>query len=449
MHRVPSGTCEIHDPSGIRRRRFWSIGEVPEVRFATDSEYVEALDDLFEEAVRETMHGASTPAILLSGGFDSQAVASYAVGNLGDGTPLRSFTSIPMAGHITPDRPHVFGDESDHVRALCAMYPRIEPHFVDAADYTYGERQARHLLVGGWPALNESNVHWVHAAMERASGLGCDVLLTGNYGNAGFSYDGLTGYPDWLRSGQWARLLREIGKSPDERPFWRKLLSMAVMPHVPLAWRRRIDRHRRWRASPFTDWCSMREHYARQSGALARADAIGADIDFYDVRSSAEWRRSVAESLASLTPEIDLGFRLLYGLPSRDPTAYPPLLAFCAGVPDEQYLRDGQSRWLARRLLKGRVPDMVWQEERAGAQSLDWPVRFSRDRERLLGDLTAMKDDPRLADVFDLDRMIATLAEWDGTDHPASRSGTRINSGIGRGMAMARFVSFVEGRNVG
>lgn len=449
MHRVACGSCEVHDPAGMRRTRYWSINDVPDVRLRRDADYVEALDSLFEEAVREAIGGASAPAILLSGGLDSQAVASYAVGNLGTGKCLRSFTSVPMAGHVAPNRPFVFGDESAHVRALCAMYPQIEPDFLDSADYSFGDRQARHMLVGGWPTVNEMNAHWVHAALERAADAGCDAMLTGDYGNASFSYDGLTGYPTWLRSGQWTRLLHEVGKSADKRPYWRKLLSLAVMPHVPLSWRRKIDRSRSWRPSPFSVWCPIREDFARTAGALSRADAAGADIDFYDVASSRQWRKGVVDGLGSVCPEINLGFRLLYGLPMRDPTAYLPLLEFCAGLPDEQYLRNGQTRWLARRLLKDRVPEMVWGETRTGAQSQDWPVRFKRDRESLLAEMASIKNDPRLADVFDLDRMITTLSEWDGTDTPQARDNLRINAAIGRGVSTARFVSFVEGRNVG
>ena len=51
------------------------------------------------------------------------------------------------------------------------------------------------------------------------------------------------------------------------------------------------------------------------------------------------------------------------GIVLREPASYRPLFEFCASLPDDQYLRNGKSRWLARRLLKGKVPDMVLENQ--------------------------------------------------------------------------------------
>lgn len=448
MHRIESGTSEVHDPAGERTRRYWTIRDAPDVRFKRDEDYVEALDELFGQAVVATMDGARAPAISLSGGFDSQTVASYAVGNLASGQRLHSFTAVPGREWVAEQPDHAFGDESGHVRALCAMYPQIDPHFIDGADLHYGERLQKHMLVGGWPSYNEPNTHWVHEGLETAAGLGCDMMLIGDSGNIGFSYDGLTGYPMWLRSGQWARLLREVARSSDPRPYWRKLLSLSVMPHVPVRWKRRIDRNRSWRKSPFATWCPMLPQWAEQSGAMSRAEAVGYDYDFYNGNDAQDDRDIALRETASGSPEIYLGFQLLYGVPMRDPTAYVPLLEFCGGVPIDQYLRDGQTRWLARRLMRGRVPEMVWGEQRRGRQASDWAGRFLRDRDDLLAETIRMKNDPRLSPVFDFARMEQALREWDGSSATNDAAHLTIKYAIGRGVAAARFVNYVEGRNV-
>ncbi len=448
MHRVECGTWEEHDPAGETTRRYWSLKDVPEVRFRNDDDYVEALDDHFRTAVKLSMEGAKAPSISLSGGFDSQTVASYAVENLAPGQQLRSFTAVPVKQWIASQCDQTLTDESHHVRALCAMYPQIDARFVDGARLRYGERLQQHMLVGGWPSYNEPNTHWGHEALEQAVELGCDLMLTGDSGNVGFSYDGLTGYPTWLRTGRWLRLLREIAASDDPRPFWRKLLSLSVMPYVPVRWKRRIDANRAWRKPPFVSWCPLRPEWAAESGVISRADAVGYDFDFYSGSDARTDRDLALRDSASVSPEIELGFQLLYGVPSRDPTAYVPLLEFCVGVPDEQYLRNGVSRWLARRLMRGRVPEVVWSEKRRGRQASDWPGRFERDRDDLLVEMTRMKNDPRLAPVFDFDRMERALREWDGSASPQNVSALTIQCAIGRGVAAARFVNYVEGRNV-
>ncbi len=450
LHRVPAAHIEIHDCGGTHTRRYWSIVDVAPVHFNRDDDYVAAVEEQFTRGMKALLRDANSPAVLLSGGLDSQAVASFAVPLLPDGEVLRSYTAIPVPGVAAWNRTWAFGDESDHVKALWAMHPQILPTFVDGANLRFGERLQSSLLLSGWPTYNEMNGHWGHAAYELAAGAGVDVMLGGSMGNASFSYDGLTGFPSWLAGGNWLRLLRELkAYRSDARPLWRKFASLALMPHMPRTLRRVVDRKRNWISSPFETWCPMREDYARSSGALERARNDGHDFDGYDIVSSREWRDDVVTGLLGGGPEISLGFTLLYGIPMRDPTAFQPLLELCGGIGDEQYLRGGVDRWLARRLLRGRVPEMVWNERRTGMQSSDWPVRFAREREEILAELNAMKGDSHIAEVFDLSRLTRDLQDWDGQDLPERRDSAKIKSGVSRAISTARFVKFVEGRNVG
>lgn len=447
--RVPAATVYHADRAGERSREFWSIADVPAVRFGRDSDYVEAVDEQFRRSLKAHLTDIRKPALSLSGGLDSQAVAAYALPELQPNARLFTFTSVPMPGWTAPARPWKFGDESDHVRALADMYPQIEPAFLTAEDTTFGERADARSLLGSWPPFNETNAHWSDQCHARAAAAGCDAILGGDFGNTGFSYDGLTGFPDWLRRGRWLRLAHELRASDDPRPMWRKFASLAVWPHVPLSIRRWRDRNSPWHPSPFSTWAPLREDFARKSGAIERAREVDPDFDGYPPASSRAWRDGVWRSMMNGGPEIALGYQLLHGIAAPDPTAFVPLLELAAGIPDEQFLRNGVDRWLARRLLVGKVPEIVRTERREGLQAADWPLRFAREREGLLAEMTRMEADPRLAAVFDFGRMKRDLAEWDGTDTVAERHFARIHAGIGRGVSTARFVRYVEGRNVG
>ena len=446
--RVPAATIAEIDRAGERMRQYWSIAEAPAVRFKRDAEYVEAVDFEFRRSLRAHLADIRQPAVSLSGGLDSQAVAAFAVAELPPGAKLRTFTAVPMPGWTPPPRPWKFGDEAAHVRALAAMYPQIEPVFLDASGVRFGEHLQARSLLSGWPPGAEANAHWGDACAAAAATAGCDALLGGDMGNVGFSYDGLTGFPEWFRRGRWRRLARELSASDDPRPMWRKFASLAVWPHVPRSLKQRRDRDNPWHFSPFETWAPLREDYARASGALARARKV-ADLDGYAHANSRRWRDEVWQNGMRSGPEIMLGFQLLHGIAQPDPTAFVPLLELCAGIPDEQFLRDGTDRWLARRLLAGKVPDMVRTERREGLQAADWPLRFARERESLLEEISRLQADPRLAKVFDFGRMARDLAQWDGTDTVAERHLDRINACVGQGIALARFVRFVEGRNVG
>lgn len=450
IQRVVGGSVVHHDQNGSVTRHYWTIDTVKPVHFKHDKDYVEAVDEQFHRAIRANLEDVKRPAILLSGGFDSQAVASYAVEHLEPTERLRAFTAVPMQDWQPSSQRHHFGDESAHVRALAEMYPQIDVTFVDGAEARFGERLDAMFLLGGCPTHNELNLHWAHEALERAAAAGCDAILTGDAGNPGFSYDGLTGYPTWLREGQWLRLLREVRMREDDRPsYLHRLVSMAVMPNLPLKLQIAINKIRPLRPSPFKTWCPIREEYAAESGAMDRAQRSGHDITFHRYASARDWRAEVIAAMSCDGPEIGLGLTLLHGIGDRDPTAYRPLLELCMGIPDEQYLRDGESRWLARRLLRGRVPEMVRTETRRGDQSADWAQRMGRETQRLLAEMSTLQQDPRLAAVFDFDRMISNLRDWDGTDFADEVYCYRLNVLISRGISTARFVRYVEGRNAG
>lgn len=442
------GTEEIHDPSGRKVRRFWSLRDAPEVRFTRDEDYVEAVIEQMHRATKAMLANARAPGVMLSGGFDSQAVASFAVEHLAPSTVLRSYTSVPTGEYQPEERPTSFGDEKAYVDELCAMYPQIRPTFVDGARFQFAERLNALMLVSGWPIYNEMNAHWFHAALDSAVSDGVDVVLTGDSGNFGFSYDGWTGFSTWLAQGKWLRLLRELKAfRQDDRPLWRKFASRAVMPHLPFALKWRLDEGRGWRESPFSSWCPLRGDFAENSGLL---DLIGDDgfaLYEYDVATSREWRDRLVTQANNGGAEIRLGFELLYGVAIRDVHAYTPLLELCAGIPDVQYLRNGTDRWLGRRVLEGRVPERVWRERRIGRQAADWPARMRRDRDQILQELESLARDERIAAVFDFPRLIADLRDWDGEDRPERHDAARIVSAVTRGLSTARFVRFAEGRN--
>ena len=129
----------------------------------------------------------------------------------------------------------------------------------------------------------------------------------------------------------------------------------------------------------------------------------------------------------------------LHRIPFRDPCASRPLVEFCLGIPDHKFLRDGVDRWLARRMLEGRVPASVVTERRTGRQSADWMIRLRRQRDQLLAELRSMESDPFLAERIDL----AGLRQA-RVDSPAA---FRLQLALPRAICTARFYRHVTGRN--
>ncbi len=145
--------------------------------------------------------------------------------------------------------------------------------------------------------------------------------------------------------------------------------------------------------------------------------------------------------------DLMLAFQLMHGVASRDPTAYRPLLEFCTGIPDEQYLKRGQRRWLAKRMLRGIVPDMVVDEKRRGLQSADWHFRLKRQRESLIEEIDWLKEDPAMARRLDLDALRKALVDFPEKTPHDKLGVERLCLAIPRALHTARYIRFMERRN--
>src|SRR5262249_12986625 len=76
------------------------------------------------------------------------------------------------------------------------------------------------------------------------------------------------------------------------------------------------------------------------------------------------------------------------------------------------YLREGRERWLIRRAMKGRLPDIVLNNTKRGQQAADWYPRFTRERSSIAEELKRLTANADVAAIVDLRRLIAILDNW-------------------------------------
>src|SRR5205823_2532864 len=143
------------------------------------------------------------------------------------------------------------------------------------------------------------------------------------------------------------------------------------------------------------------------------------------VKSTRKWRDETLTLPSQDGSDIDQAFDLIHGMETRDPTSYRPLVEFCLGIPDDQYLRNGETRRLARRMLKGLVPDMVLDETRTGLQAADWHLRLGRQRDERIAEIDRLAEDDSLAAMLDLGALRQSLVDW--PESPVGLSASRLN----------------------
>lgn len=443
--RLPGGTRLIFTPQRIVRDTYYDPFDRTPVRLGSDDAYVEAADALFEEGTRAALDGFSQPAVSISGGLDSQAVAAYALRLRPEGR-LLGLTSIPESGWdgLVPD--NRFGDESEHVRAFAAMHPRFDMQMVDAQGLSFDHHLQNLYLLAGIAPRNVANLHWIHELYKAARTQGRDVLLVGNLGNMSFSFNGTGRLPSLLRGGRWGEWLRELRAIDDGRSLPRKLVGGAL-PLAPEWLQNSIARLRGQDANPSFFFSAINPDYAAEMRVAERAADMGFDPTYPPATDTMQARQAMLGNAWNESGDFMQAMELLHGIPTRDPTAYRPLVEFCLSIPDDQYLRAGQSRWLARRMLRGMIPDQVLAERRKGLQSADWHLRLGRQRAALREELDRLSEDSAMTHRFDLASLKAALDDWPAKTPDNGEQKQRLLLALPRTIATARFIRFVEGSN--
>src|SRR3569623_1871409 len=131
----------------------------------------------------------------------------------------------------------------------------------------------------------------------------------------------------------------------------------------------------------------------------------------------------------------------------RDPYADRRLGEFTLGIPETQYMRGGEDRWLARRVLADRLPPSVTGERRRGLQCPEWYDVVSARRDDMIAAVERIAASPLASRVVDVPRMKALLDDWPADAEAAKARKQILGHALQRGIAIGGFLRWYEGGN--
>lgn len=121
LARIAPGTSEFHTAEGASSTRFWSVATLTQHVPLRAEDAVDRAGHLVESAVRGDLEASLKPSISLSGGVDSQWVASEILRQRND-QELCSFTAVPVAEWAAQTGDAFCTDETFSVRELAVLY---------------------------------------------------------------------------------------------------------------------------------------------------------------------------------------------------------------------------------------------------------------------------------------------------------------------------------------
>jgi asparagine synthase (glutamine-hydrolysing) len=343
VSRVAAGTCVVITRDTVRSRRWWSAGVPAPVAPRPDRDCVEATREAFDRAVADRLRADAPVVVAASAGLDSSAIAATAA-RLEPARTVYVLTAAPSPGAPLERRATRYADERPLVRALGERYPNMNVETFDCSGVDPIERNGAALFERTGLPVAQVSFGWFGAVFRRAAQLGAVTLLVGDMGNAVLSNDGLFRLRELALRGQWLGLrceLLALGVGGD-RSGWSWFKSHVAGPLAPpwlTAWRARR------RDSLFGNWrriAAVRNEVATKHDLAARLRENGfpgGDIGQHrGVAPLVDWlsrRRAFLNDWASAMQE-------LHGLEVRDPHGDRRLIAHCAGLPADQFLRAGQ-----------------------------------------------------------------------------------------------------------
>lgn len=396
IRRIPAGHTLTVDATGARLARYWQPWPRPELRLATEADYVAAFRAELERAVRASLRTTGEIGLLLSGGLDSSSVAAVA-GQLlrQEGRRLHAFHRVPAAPnrYTTPALREL--DESRFVDALRRHAPHIEFHFTTQpalVPLTPDERAAA--WADNWVPQAPAPVHPL-TEDDPFTPLGVTVLLNGFGGN--FLVSPETAYTDYhghlAVTGHWVRLLRELhGRHRVYGLSWRQLArelrhQLGSAPAPDPGWRHRL-------LNP-----ALRARTGLAEKRQAQHDRLR------QAARQRDFRARLADSLLHLLPQ-QVGpcgsvLSRTATVSSAGPLMSVRLNEFCLSLPPELQFRAGWDRRLLRESMRGLLPDEVRCRVTRGLLQPSFQRAFSTLRPQVLAQLEQLPADTRFAGWFD------------------------------------------------
>jgi asparagine synthase (glutamine-hydrolysing) len=415
VSRLLPGQMLVVQPGGWTVEQHWQPDLTRELHYAHDQDYVDAFNELFARVIGDHLRSRSPVGVMMSGGFDSTSIAAVAAQALGgDGIRLPAFTEVPRAGFDGAIVEGRYADETPYVRAMARRYPNLDLNLIPTDGQIYLDGIERCFAAVEAPFRNASNRLWYEAILRAAQQRGVRVLLDGGQGNLTMSWGGDGLLAQLVRAGSWGRAWREscaLASKGKARSPARALLGGGILPLLPDSLYAALHQ---LRDPDGTGWRTGSMSYAgspiNPDFAVAQrvAERARAKRGKYRLRPSADTRSTRLRVILGSTGRadgFDAGYQALFGVTSRAPASDVRLVEFCLAIPEEQYQRDGETRWLLRRAMAERLPPEVLKNRKRGLQAADWFERLRGAREQILDELTQIEQSDLARQALDLPRL--------------------------------------------
>lgn len=414
----PAHTIVLNEDS-FEIKQYWNpLETIKPLKFKTDKEYDEAFKKIFFEAVHCRLRCNSNVGIMLSGGLDSGSVACVAASKLSEeGKRLNAFSSVPMVGFKDKTSKYYVSDETEYIQA-------IENHMGNI-DVTYCRSEGKHSLkdidcfldVLEQPYKTIENLFWCNEIEEVASQKGCKVLLDGQYGNCTISFgDFIVHTLTLYRERKFITLIKEIKRFSELHKIHSyRIIKVVIKAVLPYKFSKFIRERRNRNCDRFGE-SPINLQLLKKWNVETRFDEKQIDLKTHRYLDLYETNAVRVNFVGfSHLGAIETKISLSHGTIRRDPTRDKRVIEFCLSLPSDQYVRNGQERYLIRRSMEGILPDKVrLNTSNRGLQSADWIQRIVPEWNSMCDKLEVNLNESKIIHYINVDKIKEELSFMKG-----------------------------------
>lgn len=412
IYRVaPSHWMEFTE-HGIKKEKYWIPEARKELHLKNDEEYKTRFRETFAKAVRCTMRSDKELAVLLSGGFDSTAVACFASRELKKtGERLHSYTFVPEMGYKAPKDAKTLGDETEYVKITQDFLGNVDSHFLSMEGKNAWDERKNMLEYYEIPYKSVQNHIMLAGVSKQAYADGNRIMLTGSIGNSAFSFGNYDIYMNSLfQTGRFCSFWKELNYLNSRGISRKRILKL----NLKNAWSGRKKRQQEWNDVIGNAYIRKEavEKYALKSRVLKKEKPEKS-------WGMKEFRKVMAYDLAlRQIGEYETKISLKSGILFRDPTRDKRLMEFCISLPPEQFCKRGMERRLVSEYLQDDMPKEILTAPKRGQQSADTLYRLQKDWDRISKEMRKVLEAHMDSKIIDTGRMLKKLDEiGDNVEH--------------------------------
>lgn len=378
-------------------KRYCTITSDEMLNFKSNQDYVEAFQEIFQQAVNSRVRTYRKVGAQLSGGLDSGSIVSFAARELGmQNKKLHTFSYIPTQDFQDFTPKHLMTDESQFIQSTLDFVGGIESSYLDFEGRNSFSEINDFLDTMEMPYKFFENSFWLKGMFEKAHEKGMGVLLNGGRGNLSVSWgSALDYYAILLKKMKWIRLFHELNQ-------YSKYTGGSRLRRLPSIGRKAFPIMDQIfpTGTNFTFPSIINAQFAEHTKVFDQLKEYGMDqTGWFATHNIYEQRiRHFEDDFhwnASNTLATKLSLR--YSLWKRDPTNDLRVIRFCLSVPEEQYVQNGFDRSLIRRSTKSYLPDKVRLNQRIrGVQGADWVHRMIPYWKSFISELEQVIQDKRI-----------------------------------------------------